>query len=174
MILYRRGIALLEQETIANELGLIVPEEDLKYFAHARTGERPSSGYGTQIQDERYSMQKLFNKYGWELAFTRYSEIASVEELRLKLLAIQDNDNADAMLCFDYGTLWDIKSNGGHVCIFDGLEDDTVHLIDPEQNVPKHRDTTLHQLYRAIDFHGAHNATGVWIISDTMSLSSHI
>ena len=78
----------MEQEDIANQLGLIVPEEDLKYFAHARTGERPSSGYGTQIQDEQYSMQNLFDKEGWPLTFTRHSDIASADKLREILASV--------------------------------------------------------------------------------------
>lgn len=165
MILYRRGIALMEQEDIANELGLIVPEEDLKYFAHARTGERPSSGYGTQIQDEQYGMHKLFDKNGWKLSFTRHSDIASVDELREILATVQADDDTDAMLCFDYGMLWGVKSSGGHVCVFEKLEGDTVCIIDPERNVPKRRATDIHTLFEAIKFHGSHNAAGVWIIS---------
>jgi len=165
MILYRRGIALIEQEDIANELGLIVPEEDLKYFAHARTGERPSSGYGTQIQDEHYSMQKLFDKKGWELTFERHSDTASVGELRDILANVQAGDDIDAMLCFDYGTLWNVKSNGGHVCVFEKLDGDTVHIIDPERNVPKRRQVDIHDIFKAIDFHGTQNAAGVWLIT---------
>jgi hypothetical protein len=164
MVLYRRGISLIEQELIANELGLIVPEEDLKYFTHARAGERPSSGYGTQIQDDRYSMQKLFDKRGWDLRFTRYSDINFVEELREKLTVLQANDDADVMICFDYGTLWDVKSSGGHVCVFEKLEGDTVHLIDPERDVPKRRQVSMGKLFKAIDYHGARNASGVWVI----------
>lgn len=166
MILYRRGIALMEQEAIANELGLIVPEEDLKYFTHARTGERPSSGYGTQIQDERYSMQKLFDKNGWKLSFARRSDITSVDELHHILAEAQANDDIDAMLCFDYGKLWGLKSNGGHVCIFESIDGDTVHIIDPERNVPKRRAVDIHALFDAIDFHGAGNAAGVWFIGN--------
>lgn len=172
MVLYRRGIPLVEQETIANELGLIVPEEDLRYFAHAHTGERPSSGYGTQIQDERYSIQKLFDKYGWKLTFTRYSELASIEALREKLVAVQGSDDTDAMLCFDYGVLWGTKNSGGHVCVFDRIEGDIVHIIDPERNVPKRREVALQQLFEAIDFHGAHNATGLWVIEDSKESST--
>lgn len=164
MILYRRGIALPEQETIANELGLIVSEEDVHLFVRARTGERPSSGWGTQIQNERYNMQKLFDKYDWELTFKRYSDIASVEALREKLVAAQGSEDTDAMLCFDYGMLWGTKSTGGHVCVFDALDGDLVRIIDPEQNVPKRRETDIQTLFKAMDFHGAHNAAGLWII----------
>lgn len=164
MVLYRRGIPLLEQEDIANEIGLIVPKEDLKYFAHARTGQRPSSGYGTQIQDERYGMQKLFDKNGWGLTFERRSDIVSAHELREILADVQDDDGMDAMLCFDYGMLWNGKSSGGHVCVFEKLDGDVVHIIDPERNVPKRRKTSIDALFKAIDFHGFHNATGVWLV----------
>lgn len=164
MVLYRRGIPLLEQEDIANELGLIVPEEDLKYFAHARTGERPSSGYGTQIQDERYSMQNLFDKKGLNLIFERRSDIASADELREMLVDVQEDDEADALLCFDYGTLWGVKNSSGHVCVAESLDGDTVHIIDPERNVPKRRAVDIHLLFKAMESHGAHNAAGVWLI----------
>lgn len=166
MILYRRGIALPEQETIANELGLIVPAEDMYLFAHARTGNRPSSGWGTQIQDERYSMQNLFDKNGWALTFKRYSDITSAEVVRKKLLEVQASDDMDAMICFDYGVLRGTETSGGHVCVFDRIEGETVHMIDPERNVPKRRIATLRQLYTAMDSHGAQNAAGIWIMCD--------
>jgi hypothetical protein len=171
MVLYRRGIPLLEQEDIANELGLIIPEEDLKYFAHARTGEMPSSGWGTQIQNDQYSMQKLFDKQAWPLNFTRYSEIHSVDELREKLLQVQHDNGADAMLCFDYGILWGLKDHGGHVCVFEKIEGDIVHIIDPERNVRKRRQADIHDFFKAIDFHGAQNAAGIWMISDRKEAS---
>lgn len=60
MIMYRHGIPLVPQEELAYELGLIVPEKDTYLFGKVRSGEKPSSGWGTQIQKDEYDPNKVF------------------------------------------------------------------------------------------------------------------
>lgn len=165
MVMYRHDIPLVEQEDLAYELGLIVPKEDAILFQKVRTSEkRPISGWGTQIQNPKYEINKVLSKLGIRLRVNAMTDIDSIEQLRQILSEVIEYDK-DALLCFDYGTLWQLEySNGGHVCVFDKLEGDTVWLVDPERNVPKSRKVDIHQLYKAIISHGRENMTGVWIV----------
>jgi hypothetical protein len=167
--MYKRSIPLIPQDELAYELGLTVPEKDIHLFSKVRTGNKPKSGWGTQIQDKRYEPNKIFSKLGIPLKFKRLGikEIKDRSNLVSLLTNIQNSDR-DAMLCFDYGRLWDIEpSNGGHVCVFDYIDGDEIFMIDPERNVPKHRGTTPDKLLSAINFHGDDNATGIWLVEST-------
>lgn len=166
MIMYRHNLPLVAQEELAYEMGLTVPEKDVYLFEKARTGAKPSAGWGTQIQKDEYSPSSVFSKFNIPLSFKRIgaADFKNPEGLR-ELLQNAQAEDADAVLCFDYGKLWDIvPSNGGHVCVFDRIEGDNVHIIDPERSVPKYRTTTITKLFDAMDFHGDNNATGVWLI----------
>lgn len=81
--------------------------------------------------------------------------------LAVVLEDVQDSDR-DALICFDYGKLWGTSNQGGHVCVFDYIDGDAVHMVDPEHDVPKYRTTTVSNLFEAMDFHGGHNSAGVW------------
>lgn len=164
MVMYRRGIPLIPIEDLGYALGLTVPEEDLWLFDKARTGERPSAGWGTRIQEPEFEINKVLKSIDIPLSVEVDTDIKSLEDLRQKLQAVQDADG-DALLCFDYGKLWNEDISGGHVCVFHGLDGDDVWMIDPERNVPKNRKVSLAKLYEAIDFHGPENSCGVWRVS---------
>ena len=62
MIMLKHEVPLLAAEFLGYHLGLIVPEQELKYFWNARTGKRPSSGWGTQIGNQKYEPNLVFEK----------------------------------------------------------------------------------------------------------------
>ena len=62
MIMNRHKLSHGTQEEIGHSLGLIVPESVKHYFNHVRTGEKPSSEYGTQVGKRRYSINKYFKE----------------------------------------------------------------------------------------------------------------
>jgi Peptidase_C39 like family len=168
MVMYRRGIPLLPQEDIANELGLVVPKEDLHLFEKARTGERPPSGWGTQIGEQKYEINKALSRLEVPLkaALIKTDVIQSAQNLQNEIAnALQAGK--DVLVCFSYGKLWNTDSMGGHVCVIDRIENDTVWLVDPGQNVPKHRQVNIDSLYEAIKYHADENkaqAPGLWVI----------
>jgi hypothetical protein len=168
MVMHRNAIPLIAQEEIAYELGLTVPEKDAYLFDKARTGSKPSSGWGTQIQDEKYEPNKIFKKLGVPLSFKQYfiRDLRDEKGLRKILMLIQESDD-DALLCFDYGKLWDLETKGGHVCVFSSIERNDIYLVDPERTVPKHRVVSAVKMFRAMDFHGDSNSAGVWVLSKT-------
>lgn len=158
----------MPQEDLANALGLVVPQKDAGLFRNAKTAEKPpKSGWGTQIQNEEYNPNNVFPTLSIPLKMKRYSiaEIENEANLTRLLEGIQERDE-DALLCFDYGRLWDIKpSNGGHVCVFDFIKDGYIYMVDPERNVPKFRKVKTRKLLNSVNFHGDNNATGVWVFS---------
>lgn len=164
MVMYRRGLPLIEQEEIAYELGLTVPESDSHLFHKVRTGKMPSSGWGTQIQEKDYSLQIFFDNYGLQLKFEIKNSFKNSDELGRYLSKLQGDGDTDVILCFDYGKLWGLNRRGGHVCVLERIAGSEVHIIDPERNVPKRRTVNINSLFKAIDFHGEHNSTGVWVI----------
>lgn len=161
MVMYRHEIPLIPQEDLAYALGLTVPSEDMHLFEKARTGKRPSAGWGTRIYEPEFEINAVLKSLGIPMQVDVDTHIDSKETLREKLQKVQDEDG-DALLCFDFGVLWQLDVKAGHVCIFDRLEGDDVWIIDPERNEPKRRKTTIAQLYKAMDFHGPHNSCGVW------------
>lgn len=154
----------MEQEELGYALGLTVPKEDLHLFGKARTGKMPTSGWGTQIQNPEFEINKILRNLDIPLYVEVDTKIKSENVLRDKLESVQADDG-DALLCFDYGKLWDVESSGGHVCVFHGLENGDVWMIDPECNVPKHRKVTISKLSEAINIHGPENMCGIWKIT---------
>ncbi|HLD05329.1 MAG TPA: hypothetical protein VJG90_06435 [Candidatus Nanoarchaeia archaeon] len=62
---YRRGYKPESQEEIGWELGLVVPEEDERFFQKVRVGKKPKAGYGTQAsfnKNVKYSLNRYFEK----------------------------------------------------------------------------------------------------------------
>jgi len=164
MVMYRHGLPLLPQDELGYALGLTVPEEDVSLFSKARTGMKPLSGWGTQIQNPKFEINKVLASLDIPLQVDVRKDIKSIAELRKMLETIAKKDG-DALLCFDYGMLWNEDRRGGHVAVFDHLEGGDVWIVDPLPNVPKLRRASLTQLFRAIDFHGPQNSCGVWVAS---------
>jgi len=158
----------MPQEEIAYELGLMVPKKDKHLFARVRTGNKPSAGWGTQINLPEFGVNKVFPKMGIPLKMERLTtrDFKNPKELAELLEKVQKEDG-DALLCFDYGKLWDLDLAGGHVCVFNSIRDDDVTIVDPERNIPKLRKVCVDKLFKAMDFHGEHNSTGVWLIKPT-------
>jgi len=169
MVMVRRGVDLVDQETIANELGLIVPDKDKHLYKDARTGPKPKAGYGTQVLtkefSDKYDINKFFKKYNIPLKFTHFYP-SDKEDLTKQLLDLLSNDH-DIAVSFSYGRLYGTDYLGGHLSLVDEFDDDTgtVTLVDPERNVPKFREVSIDDLFKAIKHHGKQNAAGFWIFN---------
>lgn len=168
MIMLRHNIPLVSAEVMANMMGLIVPEEDLKYFWNARTGEKPAAGWGTQAGKLQYGPNYVFKKLGIPLKMT-WSLINKfkTKEGFYKYLKDLDNKDGDVLVCFDWGTLFDKDYHGGHLCVLDkiDLKNNEVRIIDPEYEAPKWRVIKIDKLYNAMRFHGKEKSGGFWELS---------
>lgn len=168
MVMYRHDIPLISQEALAYDMGLTVPEEDAGLFAKVRTGEKPASGWGTQIQKPEYDINVVLAKHNIPLSVEIDTSVLTEELLQAKLQAIQDKDG-DALLCFDYRVLWGGEPGQGHVCVFDRIDGNDIWIVDPERNVPKNRKTSISHLAKAMNFHGPENTCGIWEIKALIS-----
>lgn len=160
MILNRYSIENTGQEDIAYQLGLVVPESDRHLFKRARVENKPSSGYGTQIQKEEYSINHYFRTNNIELK-EFYHFIDHTDDMR-EFLTL--NNDEDILVCFHCGTLFDTPhANWGHMMLFEYIENDNVTLLDT--SVKRSYETvSLERLVEAISIHGKENGAGFYLI----------
>ena len=165
MVMYKNNIPLIDQETIGNALGLIVPEEDAHLFINPHIGDRPIAGWGTQIDKEEFSPNEAFKKLDIPLSMTTtlIDMFTSSEDIEDYLVRHQANDS-DILVCYDYGILFGTDSHTGHVNVFDNYDSQsrTVTLVDPEQRVPKYHHVSVDKLFEALAAHGKEKSGGFW------------
>lgn len=162
MVMYRLDIPLRSQDELGYALGLTVPEDEAHLFERVHIGPRPSSGWGTQIQNPKYEINKALHSLSLPLKVDVDTDVSSVKDLRAKLRAVQAADG-DALVCFNMGKLWDNAPHTGHVTVFDRLDGDDVWLVD--SNSPKFRRVDIHRLYDAMHYHGPANMGGIWYVT---------
>ena len=161
MVLRRRGITDYNQEQIASELGLIVPVDYKDRLPLARVGEMPAAGYGTQIQEEQYSINHFFKENRLDLRET-YHYITDIKEARTLL---SNNSSQDILIIFHCGTLYDNpEADWGPMVLFDPLDGGQVAI---QENSPKRGLETidLAKLLHAIEVHGRNNGAGFYLVS---------
>lgn len=95
-------------------------------------------------------------------------QFMSLEEFRTYLKGVAGK-GGDILTCFDFGSLFDDKYRGGHVCVLDIVSpgQDTVRIIDPGQDEPKWRTIKMEKLYKAMRAHTASNMAGFWEVRVT-------
>ncbi|MFH0906051.1 MAG: hypothetical protein V1824_01795 [archaeon] len=163
MILIKRNLKLLSQDKIGKYLGLIVPNKYKELVKFAKIGNKPSAGYGTQINKPKYSLNNFFRKNNYPLFETYYplSKINNVSDF-IKEQIKKDND---IIICLNYKILDKKYYNQGHTFIIDSIDKDNLILINPEYEAQKYKKVKLNKLIRAIKDHGEKNRGGFWIIS---------
>lgn len=165
MVMYRRNILLVPAELLGYYLGLIIPKKELKLFWNARTGKKPSAGYGTQIDKKEYNPNTAFKKLGipLQMKLKLIDEFENITSFKNYLETIQEKDK-DVIICYDYGTLFNIKSHNGHVCLIDRIymDKNDIRMIDPWYLVSKWRIVKINKLFKAMKFHGAEKSGGFW------------
>lgn len=169
MIMLRRGMRLVPQELMGYYLGIVVPKRYLKYFWHGRTGKRPISGYGTQIFNKRYELNRAFSKLRIPLkAKLRLIDSFKDSESVKRYLAEAEKKDKDVLVCFDYGALYGTSYHYGHVCVLDRVyaTKGEVRLVDPSRIASKWRYVKMDRLYRAMKVHGNARAGGLWELSE--------
>ncbi len=163
IIMYKRGIALIPLEELGYHLGLVVSDERELLFWNPRTGERPPTGYGTQIYREEFDINRALKKLNIPLRmiFHPVDDFNSEGDLR-DFLSQKIKEDKDLMVCFDHGELKGDHKQGGHVCVFDRVMDQEIRLIDPGYDQPKWRIVKISLLLKAMRKHTASGVAGVW------------
>ena len=166
MIMLRKGIPLLPQELIGYELGLIVPDKVANKFWNPRVGEPYSSGYGTNVGEDKINPNTAFAKLNIPLKmnFKYIDEFDDEEKFLEYLKAVMEKDK-DVLACFDWGTFSGNKEKKwGHVCLVDMVDFNKkeIRLIDPGYTEPKWEIVSIEVLYEAMKTHTAENGGGFW------------
>lgn len=164
VVMYKLGIPLVPQELLGYHLGLIIDEKNKDLFWHPRTGERPKSGYGTQIRLKEYNPNVAFDKLNIPLKMV----IHPVDKFKTQtefvdFISICIKEDRDILACFDHGTLSGDDKKGGHVCVVDRLylAEGIIRLIDPSPNKPKWRNVEINLLRKAMELHPS-GGGGFW------------
>ena len=168
MILKRNNIRYDTQEEIGYDLGLIVPEKDKHLFKKVRTGKKPIAGYGTQVQEEKYSINNYFIKNKIPLNY----ECQYIDDYERTKEFLFDNKNNDIMICLDYGVLYDKNYTGGHLVVIDNINNELVTLIDPYRD-SNYETVQLEKIVAAIKKHGKEKAAGFWLIKKVWNIEKH-
>jgi hypothetical protein len=167
MILDKRKIKHGSQEEIGYELGLVVPKEKSHLFKKVRTGKKPASGWGTQVNKQQFSINHFFRKNKIKLSETYFPLIKIINCKKF----IENNlDNAnDIIACFNYKKLYNKGGSVGHVSLIIKIQGERITLLDPAKLHPKLRKVSLKKLISSMKFHGQKRNAGFWVISDFTS-----
>jgi len=160
MILNRHHIYHEHQEEIAYQLGLIVPPEYKDYFKKVRIGKKPSSGYGTQIHKDEFSINHYFQSNQIPME-EEYYYILNKQEV-YEFLSKHEND--DVIICLHCGILYGKDyANWGHMVLFEYLDGEDIIILDPSPKRNYER-IKVEDLINAIKVHGKDNGAGFWLI----------
>lgn len=167
-ILYRRGLDILDQEFIGVCLGLRLPSKGKILFANKDiiyTDKEPETGYGTQIENKKYSIQSFFEKYRIPLAISEMIVTNNSKELN-ELLIDQLSMGNDIILRYNNAItkLPDTK-NYGHFSVISRYNSRTkeVRIGDPE--MPFFKTVTLDQIVYATSKEIDGIQRGIYIVS---------
>ncbi len=169
MVMIRHNIPLVSAELIGYHMGLVVPEDALKYFWNARTGSRPPAGYGTQAGKPQYGPNAVFKKLNipLQMSWSLINKFKTLDAFRDYLSRLEQSDK-DTLVCFDWPSLFDTKrkEQWGHVCVLDRvfIKQNKIGIIDPDPDAPKWREIPIPDLYKAMVFHGKEKSGGFWEI----------
>lgn len=165
MVLLRRGLQVLPQELIGWHLGLTVPKSATKYFWKVRTGKRPKAGYGTQVSNAKFSINRAFERLGIPLksVYRPIGTFRTAGDFRGYLERMGDRD-MDVIAVFDYGALYGTGWHYGHASLMDRIYhgEGRVRLVDPGSDTPKWRLVNAGKLFESMKRHGDDRGGGFW------------
>ncbi len=168
MIFRRRELPRFEQEILAYELGLVIPDRLREKYPKAKISNEDNL-WG--VHTEENSISDMFSKYNIPLVekYYHYLEIPPsnyYDFLQAHLVA--DND---IIVGYDYATVFLKGSHVGHVSLIYKVDDphDIVYLVDPD--IP---DTNLQKVNMRTLLSGTRLGGGIWIIgvSTTVNLEN--
>lgn len=163
MIMYKHGIPLIPLEELGYHLGLVVSDGRAPLFWNPRRGERPPTGYGTQIYKKEFDINTAFKNLDipLQMIFHPIGDFND-EETMIDFLSKKIEEDKDVAVCFDHGELRGDHKQGGHVCLVDEVKNDKIRLVDPSWEQPKWRVVEANKLFDAIKKHTASGAAGAW------------
>ncbi len=132
-IFYRNNLNILDQEFIGAKLGLTLPEKGRKLFSHPKiifTDIKPKTGYGTQIEKNKYSINNFFKKNKIPLKISELYIFKNTSQLKNFLI---NNFNNETDIIIRYHLKLFNGSDCGHFAIITEFDTkkQTVVIGDP-------------------------------------------
>jgi hypothetical protein len=162
----KNNISLIPQEYLGYHMGLTVPPEKRDAFYNPRVSEKPpvASGFGTQIQTDEFSLNKVLQNLSIPLSFS-YMPADTIESSNYlkEILYDMEIKNRDSLICLNWGRLTSQPTKDwGHVLVFDRvLKGKNIRLIDTDVGA-KWKSFPIEDIYSAINMHGTENMGGLW------------
>jgi hypothetical protein len=170
MIMYKNDIPLIPAEELGYRLGLTVPPEVSDIFYKPRISETPptDAGFGTQVLSSDYSFNKVFPELNIPLtAEIIFTDKIENEDIFMSILSRVEQDDTDALLCFDHGTLRVDGTHNGHVVVFDRIIDGQIRIVDASPRHPKWRLIEPAKMLEAMRNHPMKGTGGIWKFTAT-------
>ena len=156
IIMYKLGIPLIPTELLGYHLGLIVNKKNKHLFWNARTGNKPATGYGTQIYKKRFEINSVFKKLKIPIKISAYSltDFLTKKEL-IAYVGNCVNRNKNLIVLLNSDVLNNTNNNNGHACVIDRIypQKQTIRLIDPQPLQTKWREISINKFIRAMKLH---------------------
>ncbi len=158
----------LSQEDIGRQLGLTIPPRMRSHFSDKVEVRRtpPPSGYGTRINQKRYSLETAFEKWDVPLSveFKFVDSIRDKKELKRVLRALAKDKTKDVLMCVESGSLeGDPVPGSGHVVLLANAGKNKARYVEPgDGTISK---TTYGNLYKGMESWGPKFWGGLWVLS---------
>jgi hypothetical protein len=134
MILRRRNLPTLSQESIARELDLVVPLELAGRHPWARLSDKEAD-WGVHPQTTQASLSSFFHRHCLPIQELFYRPSSIFGRDYADFIATNLALDNDLIVGYDYASVFGAGSHAGHVSLVVGVERerDLIHLVDPEQ-----------------------------------------
>lgn len=162
MILYRRGVqGTPTQAEIAENLGVIVPPNDPRWWGSSRNGRWLGPGAHADLPE--YSLTRFFEKYQYTLREEyRAGSYFHSEEFLGNFLIYHLGVGSDIIVGYQLHA----EMRCGHVSLIEDIRGGVITLHDPSSWFKRQRRVDLSSLFCAM-----HNRDGhigeVWVISES-------
>jgi hypothetical protein len=167
-ILYRRGLDILDQETIGIELGLRLPPNGKNFFTNKNihyVSKEPKGGFGTQIEKNKFSIERFFTKYKIPLNISSIYNFR--DKIKLKNFIIK-NMLADHDIIMRYNnkiTNGENQKSYGHLSVIVEFDDKTDIVIVGDPQIPHYKIVSLDQIICSISDQIDGIQRGLYIVS---------
>lgn len=169
-ILYRRGLDILNQESIGADLGLRLPLKGKKLFQNSKiifVSKEPKNGFGTQIERKRYSIQHFFSKNKIPLRISDLISPLTKQEFK-EIIGHHLAKNNDVILRYNNQIFKQVgEKNYGHFSVITDLDEQTERTIIGDPEIPHFKVTTLDQIFFSISNQIDGIQRGIYIVTKT-------
>lgn len=160
IVMYKNGIPLISQELLGYHLGLILDKKYKKLFWNVRTGKRPESGYGTQLNKKECEINSVFKKLKIPLSvIERHIDSFKNKEELINFIKNGIQKDKDLIVLLASDVLNGTQNNNGHACVIDRIypSKNLIRLVDPSAVQPKWREIKIDKFIKAVKLHPAGN-----------------